>query len=214
MAAPIDNARASKYIHCRSIMSNLQTISLIIGVVSGIAGLLFGLAGLVLGILNFWHQRVTTRPRITIRPCFYNIHERNTNAKNVPVIQISNVGQIPVHGSMISFLPKWDLFHTFTNHLPIPLAKLASKLMKGHPQNKGFFLVNPTALDNQEWPRELMPQNVAIIGFDLDTDFPTTNELGRACVTTTVGDRFKATRRDMRIFSEQRKLVERGEATN
>ena len=79
-------------------MSILQAIAIMVGVVSGVSGLAFG-------ILNYLHQRDTSRPRIVVRPRVWNLIDRETKQteENVGVMEVCNVGQVPVIGSTVGF---------------------------------------------------------------------------------------------------------------
>ncbi|MCX5643269.1 MAG: hypothetical protein NTZ17_01080 [Phycisphaerae bacterium] len=156
-------------------MCTLQTIGIIVGVVSGVSGL-------VLGILNYLHQRDTTRPRIVVRPRVGEVHHSQTGwEKNVPFMEVCNVGQVPVIGATIGFLGRRG------DDKPTIISKLK-------------------CITDVEWPGELKPQHVAVLRFDLD-NLPEACKLGRAFAMTIVGDEFKASRRDMRIFATQRKAA-------
>lgn len=155
-------------------MNFIQAIAIIVGVVSGVSGL-------VLGILNYLHQRDTSRPRIVVRPRMWNLYDSNTGrtiAQNAGVMEVCNVGQIPVAGSVIGFTLR---------------------------RRKGvIFIPKPESLGGVEWRQELKPQHIAMLRFNAD-ELPDARELGRAFFTTSVGDRFKASRRDMRRFTKKLK---------
>lgn len=180
-------------------MNILQPIAIIVGVVSGVSGL-------VLGIANWWHQRVTIRPRLVVRPyvCILGVDVETEKFKKAPVVEICNVGHIPVVGSTFGFLPAWSVIHTVTTHLPkrIQHSKLVQLLQEWlSPYSVTYHKQEPlhTGL---EWQRELPPQHVARLRVDL-YPFPEELKIGRAFATTIVGDTFKASRRDMRKFIKQ-----------
>jgi len=183
-------------------VSTLEAVGIIVGIIVGIVS---GVSGLVLGLLNLWHQRVTTRPRIVVRPRIYSLARDDTGeliAKNAALMEIRNVGQIPVVGSTIGFLPRWHRIQTVIRFLP----KCVAKLMQGHEKNQGSIIPKPKPVSGRTWMREIKPQDVAILQFSLE-GLGDTKMLGPAFASTIVGDTFKASRRDMRIFSEQRKAL-------
>jgi len=157
-------------------MSTLQAIAIIVGVVSGVSGL-------VLGILNYLHQRDTSRPRIVVRARVWNLLDRDTKQieKNVGTMEICNVGQVPVIGSTIGFLRR-------------------------RGQEKGLLIVATESINGVKWTDELKPQHVAMLRFKLE-GLPDGDKLGRAFASTIIGDTFKASRRDMRKFAKQRKAA-------
>ncbi len=133
-----------------------------------------------MGILNYRHQRDTTRPRLVVRPCVYSLVDRDARETehNVGVMQVCNVGHVPVIGSGIGFKPR----------------------KKGE---NGHLIVSPQSINGQELTQELKPGHVAMLRFELD-GLPDTGLLGPAQVWTIVGDSFTASRRDMRKFAEDR----------
>lgn len=157
-------------------METLQAIGIMVGVVSGIAGL-------VLGILNQVHQRDTTRPRLRVRPKVMHIVDRtpeiggDVSEKNVGVMEVCNVGHVPVIGSTIGFLPR----------------------QKG---KKGLLVVSPQPLSGSGWPGEIQPGHMIMLRMNLDGVVkPIENdEVGPAYVASIVGDTFRASRKDMRSF--------------
>ena len=154
-------------------MSSLQTIAILVGVVSGVSGL-------VLGILNYLHQRDTTRPRVVVRPCVWSIRDSDTKLwKNVGVMEFRNVGCVPVIGEYFGF-----------------------PLRRGR---EGAISVTPESINGSEWAAELKPQHVAMMRFKLE-GLGNPDVVGRAFAVTIVGDRFKASRRDMRNFVRQWKV--------
>jgi hypothetical protein len=95
-------------------MSTFETISLVVAVVSGVSAL-------VLGILNYVHQRDTSRPRLVVRPRVYDVYRTGAgevDEKNVAVMEICNVGQMSVIGSTIRFLPRWQWVYEILRFLP------------------------------------------------------------------------------------------------
>lgn len=159
-------------------MDLLQTLGILVGVVSGIAGL-------VLGILNYLHQRDTSRPRLRVRPRIMHLVDRDPNVgrdmteKNVGVMEICNVGNVPVIGGNIGFLPK-------------------------RKQEMGFLIVAPESLSGERWPCQIQPGQMIMLRMKLDNLVEPSNigELGQAFVSTAVGDSFHASRRDMKRFRE------------
>ncbi len=149
-------------------MTTLEAIAVIVGVVSGISGL-------VLGILNYWHQRDTTRPRLVIRLAPARIQEESTNAG---IVQICNVGHVPVRiMRLIGLLPT--------------------------PGHKGPLFVSAVPADGGKLTEdiELKPQNATILRFEM----PEGHQIGRVLVQSIVGDNFKISRREMRKFVERQK---------
>jgi hypothetical protein len=77
--------------------------------------------------------------------------------------------------------------------------------MNERQQGKGAIIPKPKPMDGLAWTgRELGIQQRAMLSFSLD-DLPEARKLGRAFASTVVGDTFKASRRDMRIFAHLRK---------
>jgi len=149
-------------------MSPLETIAVIVGVVSGVSGL-------VLGILNYLHQRDTSRPRLVVRLHAPSAHDLRMDA----VVQVCNVGRVPVvlDGTI------W--------------------FQRTRRQEKDpFCLTNEVITNIEKWPYKFKPQDAVWLQFNPD-GLP--NELGRAFVKTVVGDKFKASRRDMREFARDRR---------
>lgn len=163
--------------------SMLEAIGIIVGVVSGVAGL-------VLGILNHMHQRDATRPRVTVRPRVVTIIDRNAKAmeEHVGVMEVCNVGQVPVIGSTIGFL-------------------------RGPGGDQDIFIVTPQPINGVEWAGELRPQHVAMLRFRLD-ELPDGDVIGPAYARTLVGDKFTATKRDMQKFANERAALAKSAETN
>lgn len=161
-------------------LSTLNIIAIVVGVLSGVAGV----AGFFLGVANFWHQRAATRPRIVVRPRVWSLYDSNTGkliAKNAGVMEVCNVGQMPVIGSTIGFL-------------------------RSRRAKQGIIIPKPESLGGVQWGTELKPQQVAMLQFMLE-DLPEGRKLGRAFFKTIVGDTFRASRRDMRKFAKERKAL-------
>jgi hypothetical protein len=116
----------------------LQTISIIVGVVSGVSGLL-------LGILNYLEQRYRTRPRVRVRPCVVSVVDRQsqTAEHGVGAIEVSNIGSVPVIGSTVGFRAKY----------------------RG---GKEILIVTPIPLNGVLWTAELKPGNVSILRMKLE----------------------------------------------
>jgi hypothetical protein len=184
-------------------MNILQPIAIIVGVVSGVSGL-------VLGIANWWHQRVTTRPRLVVRAlvCILGVDVETKQLKKAPVVEICNVGHTPVVGSTFGFLPAWSMIDTITTHLPrrIQHGKLVHLLQEQLSPYSVTYHEQEPLRTGLEWQRELPPQHIAILRVDL-RPFPKKLKLGRAFATTIVGDTFRASRRDMRKFIKQCKAL-------
>ncbi len=157
-------------------MSTLQTIGIIVGVVSGVSGV-------VLGIVNYWERRVSTRPRIVVRPGVWGVFDDETKQTkgNVGIMEVRNVGQVPVIGSTIGFLRR-------------------------RGQEKGVVNLAPKSINGVKWTDELKPQHVVLLHFKLE-GLPDADKLGCAFVKTIIGDTFKASRRDMRKFAKERKAA-------
>ncbi len=179
-------------------MSTLQTIGIIVGVVSGVSGV-------VLGIVNYWERRVSTRPRIVVRPCFRCLIEEKDgkpDAAYVALMEIRNVGQVPVVGSAFGFLSAQSL----ARFLPRGMRKgKLARLLRG--QNLAYgatFLEHKPLHKGLEWRREVPPQHSAVLRFEPGV-VPLGKKIGRAYAETIVGDVFKASRRDMRIFLKEYK---------
>ncbi len=159
--------------------------------VTAIVGAVSGVSGLVLGILNYLHQRDTTRPRIVVRLFDMSgvVAPNNPQKKTVVHVDICNVGQVPVMmGAVIKFLPK-----------------------RGQKAHSLIFTPEPLceAMSNEILlPGELKPQQRAMLLFNFGPDeLPEGRKLGRAYVTSAVGEDFKASRREMRRFAKSRKAA-------
>jgi hypothetical protein len=157
-------------------MSTLQSIAIIVGVVSGVSGV-------VLGIVNYWERRVSTRPRIVVRPTVvgsvpFKGFEHLTGSV---IVHVSNVGQVPVIGAGIGFL-------------------------RGRGPDFEFLFFETRSYSDDKWPGELKPQHTAIVGFHLGEDLQRP-KLRRLYAQTVVGDVFKASRRAMRRFDRERKAA-------
>lgn len=151
--------------------------------VTALVGALTGMSGLVLGILNYRHQRDTTYPRIVVRP--HVLGPGTPKANQAPggrgIMEIRNVGHVPVVGSTIGFLAACRTDHAI------------------------FFPETETeSIQGGKWTDELKPQHAVCLRFDLQ-EVRQAKKLGRACAKTIVGDVFKASRRDMRRFTKDRK---------
>ena len=171
-------------------MSNLEAISIVVGIIVGVVS---GVSGLVLGILNHLHQRDISCPRLVVRPRVLNIYDSNsgeTIAEEAGVMEIHNVGHVPVNGSIIGF------------HFRRGIKELLFK----RGANPGGFVKNPKSINGVKWPGELRPQEVAMLRFNLDS-LPDVRKLGPAFAKTIVDDIFTASKRDMRKFTEQRKAL-------
>jgi hypothetical protein len=158
-------------------MNILQTIVIIVGLLSG-------MSGLVLGVLNYWHQRDTTRPRILVRPGIghYLVEkEDKTLAKQEPmgIVEVCNIGRVPVVGGDIG-IKEWH---------------------RGRWSDSTF---NYKSINGVEWPGELKPGYVAILEFDFRC---LRGKLKTVFARTMIGDTFKASRRDMRKLAKQLKAI-------
>jgi len=159
-------------------MDALQAIAIVVGVVSGISGL-------VLGILNYVHQRDTTRPRLRVRPRIMHIVDRDPEIggdmgeKNVGVMEICNVGNVPVIGNTIGFLSK----------------------RKG---GTGLLVVSPSSLTGDRWPGQIQPGHLVMLRMKLNgvVERVVRRALGPAFVSSAVWDLFRASRKDMKEFRE------------
>lgn len=149
----------------------LEATAIIVGVVSGVSGLL-------LGILNYLEQRNITRPKLRVRPRVISLidREEKKTENNVGVMEVSNIGSVPVIGSTIGFLAK----------------------RKGE---KGILVVSPQSINDKPLTGELKPGHVTVLRMSLE-NVPDPNELGRAYVATIVGDVFRCSRRDMKEFRD------------
>ncbi len=146
-----------------------------------IVSMALGLFGTVLGILNFRHQRNLTQPRLLVEPRIMTLigetftGERTTEPDK-GVVQIKNVGHIPVKGSSIGVLGK-----------------------RGH---KDGLVVRPQVLGT-DWP-DLRPGKAVMLGFNLE-QFLAENDVDRVSafvVQTVIGDTFRSRRGAMRRFRE------------
>lgn len=164
-------------------MITLETVAIIVGVVSGVTGLL-------LGILNQKHQRYISRPRLVVKPCVFDFYDSNTGeiiAKAAGVMEICNIGQMPVYGSKIGFRARRGL----------------KEILLRRGAKAAYIVKNPEPVNGVPWPGELKPQHTALFRFDLDS-LPDTKKLGSAIAYTIVGDTFTASKRDMRKFNKDR----------
>jgi hypothetical protein len=173
-------------------MNILQPIAIIVGVVSGVSGL-------VLGILNYIHQRDISRPRLVVRPRVLNFIDSDTGDtifENAGVMEVHNVGHVSVYGSIIGF------------YLGRGIEALLPRSM-----NECCIVKNPESVNGIEWTRELRPQQVAMLRFNLDS-LPDAKELRSAFAKTIVDDIFTAKRRDMRKFLKQYKEYRQKQSTD
>jgi hypothetical protein len=162
--------------HAALRMCTLQTIAIIIGVLSSLAGVF----GFFLGIANYWERRVSTRPRIVVRPrVSISMDSGHGHVPVVGVMQVYNIGQVPVIGSTLGFV-------------------------RTRGQDRDLVIKAPEWLSGDNWPGELKPQHSAELRFSMGD---LSDELGRAFARTIVGDTFKASRRDMKTFAKQRKTA-------
>ena len=200
-------------------MSTLQTIAIIMGVLSSLAGVF----GFFLGIANHVRLRNAARPRIVVRPRVYNLLRSDTaeiTEKNAAIMEICNVGQWPVIGSAIGFLPRWGVIgSTLTFLLRRQMIGAAITFLLRRERIRAIFqylhrrgqgeettFLAPDSLNDVKLTDELKPQHVAMLRFTLE-GLPETRKLGRAFVRTIVGDVFRASRRDMREFAKERKAA-------
>jgi hypothetical protein len=159
-------------------MDGLQIIAIIVGILAGTAGV----AGFFLGIANYLHQRSITHPRVVVRPSVGAVHHSQSGwEENVALIEVLNVGQVPVIGATVGFLGR-------------------------RSNDKATIISKYRCINHVEWPGELKPQHAAVLRFNID-DLPETHKLGQAFAVTIIGDEFRASRRDMRKFAKQRKAA-------
>jgi len=181
--------------------SLLATIAVIVGVVSGVVGV-------TLGIVNCVDQRRTKRPHLVVRPSVSDlVHPSGQVEKGVAMMEISNVGQIPVVGSSIGFEPRWQWVYRIIRFLPQRMRASVGRFIGERQQSLGQFIPMPIPMNGVTWTgHQLGPQQCSMLRFDLD-GLPEARKLGRAYATTAVGDKFKANRRDMRVFARLREAV-------
>jgi hypothetical protein len=191
--------------------------------VTAIVGAVTGVSGFLLGVLNYLHQRGTSRPRIVVRPRIYNFGDPRTGEtteRNAAVMEICNVGHVPVIGSTIGFVPKLGIIGTLVAFLlerkviggtirlvlRRKMLHAISQFVNTGLQSKGTIFLTPKPIGGLDWTNELKPQGVAMLQFSLE-GLPEERKLGRAFARTTVGDTFTAGMSDMRIFAEQREAT-------
>ncbi len=151
-----------------------------LGILTGVAT---GVAGLVLGILNHVHLRNTTRPRVEVHARIRHIIDPNPtvgsdrNARNVGLMEIRNVGHIPIVGSLIGFMPPTE-------------------------SGKAIIIYAPTTVGGSEWGEPLLPGQCTMLQFKWEELIVPMNAgtLGRAYAQTAIGDNFKATRESHKQF--------------
>jgi hypothetical protein len=145
-----------------------------------IVGVVSGVSGLALGILNYIHQRDKSRPRLAVRVQVPDPKYPSIQQK-LGLIIIDNVGQVPV--------------------------MMRDYLFFDPPRGRkrGGFAVK--VAEDDELKGELKPQHKMMLTFTVDA-MPKVRDLGRAFVMTAIGDKFKATRRDMRKLIEHRRVAE------
>ncbi len=165
-------------------MSNLETIGIVVGVVSGVSGC-------ILGGFSLLHQWLSTRPRIVVRLFDVSgvVAPSNPQKKTIVHVDICNVGQVPVMmGAIVGFLPKRG-------------QKACSLIFS--PKSPSEVLPNEVIL-----PGELKPQHRAMQTFEFGArELPEGRKLGRAFVRSAVGEKFKGSRREMRRFTKSRKAA-------
>lgn len=150
-------------------MELLTALGILTGVVTGVAGL-------VLGILNHVHLRNTTRPRVEVRARIGHIVDRNPtigsdrSARNVGLLEIRNVGHIPIVGSLVGFMPPTE------------------------ESGEAIFFAAPTTVGGPEWGGTLSPGQCTMLQFKWEDLIVHMNAgiLGRAYAQTAIGDNFKA----------------------
>lgn len=159
-------------------MSAIEQIGIVVGVVSGISGLF-------LGILNYRHQRSTARALLEVRPRVMHLVGRKspftdkaTTERNVAVMEVLNVGRIPVVGSMIGFV--------------------SSK----RRDDNGIVIASPQSLEGAQWPGELAPGHKVTLRMETTSliDLAREGKLKHAFVNTMVGDAFFAEQSYMQKF--------------
>ncbi len=183
--------------------------------VTAIIGAVSGLSGLALGILNYLHQRDKSRPHLVVRPSLHCMGEVK-DGKHVTtwrgIIEVCNVGHVPVVGATVGFLPgwRWRVITAITKFAPkrIRESKAVWSLQRREFHSVTLCQQEPVR-KGLEWQREVGPQHSAMIWFNpvlLRAQPPLIPEeprIGRAYATTMVGDTFKASRRDMQRFVRQ-----------
>lgn len=207
-----DLARERKPVYYATLhMSTLEITAIIVGILAGTAGV----AGFFLRIVGLWYQWNTTRPRLVVRPslhCMGEVKDGNETITWYGIIEICNVGHVPVVGATAGFLPgwRWRAIEAITKFAPkrIRESKAVWSLQRREFHSVTMFQQEPVR-KGLEWQKEVGPQQSAMIRFNpvllraqppIKPDEP---RIGRAYATTIVGDTFKASRRDMRRFIQQ-----------
>lgn len=155
-----------------------ETLQIVVSVV----GMATGILGTVLGVLNHLHQRDAKRPRLRVRPKVLTLVDRQTHTvqKDICLMEVSNIGQVPVLGSHVGFLGK----------------------------RKGPYhsVLAPESINGTNWMIDFKPGQVALLRMRID-DLASVDNWGRAFACTLVDDRFVCTRRDMKKFRKELKEV-------
>jgi len=145
---------------------------------------IIGSLGLGLGILNYLHQWDMSRPKIKVRLRMTTIVDPDTMERepNIGVIEICNVGHVPVVGGTIGLFSK----------------------RRGR-WCRGTFAYK--SINGVEWSggHVLEPGRFARLRFETDLREQKGQKLGRVFAETMVGTVFKARRREMRKFVERQK---------
>ena len=147
-----------------------------------LVGVVAGVGGLVLGILNTAHQWRESTPRLRVRPFVRHLVTRyggptikSDVERNVAGMELSNIGRIPIRGSILGF--------------------------KGRSK-KNAIVVTPTPIDEKPWPGVIEPGESRMIRLDLISAAESVldQQMTHAIMTSQVGDTFRSSRRDMRRF--------------
>ena len=175
---------------------SIEQVGIIVGIAVGFVGILAGTVGVVLGIINYRHQRDVSHPHLRVRPLIRVLVDRDAPpgegiSSDMGIMEIANVGHLPVHGSTIGF----------------------SGRKKG---GTGFIVIGPQPIDGGSWPREIVPGTVVWLQFKLDSiaEHVESGDARRAFATSIVGDSYESSRRDMKRFREELKNWRQRRAPN
>ena len=167
--ARIQRVRSIGYNLKMADLTTLQHISIMTGMVTG-AG------GLALGIANTLHSRRISHPRLRVTFEVSTIVATGDRPRIQPVVTVSNIGHLPVHGGMIS-------------------GRIRSQ---GEPES--WVIPIPLPLDRGDWPRSIEPGHKVLIGLSLESlsQRPDPGSIRSLEFVSTVGRRYRASRKSVK----------------
>jgi hypothetical protein len=159
-------------------LSALEQGGILVGVIAGVGGL-------VLGVVNTLYQVRESKPRLRVRPFVRDLVSRYGNPlvrseveRDVVCVELSNVGKVPIRGSLVSF--------------------------EGG-RGRDAIVMAPRAIDEKPWPGLIEPGESRVLGVDLHTTVEQVlgRNMKRTRMISQVGDSFRSSRSDMRRFKRE-----------